>query len=66
MVSECLKNEITKLHLIILVCSVEAGVNNTDVEAMEKLIETFGDEANTIICITRSEEMNRESREKNR
>jgi len=55
MISDCLKNEITRLHLIILFCSITAGVDNSDVLAMKKLIETFGVDTNMAICITRSE-----------
>jgi len=42
MISDCLKNEITRLHVIILFCSLTAGVDRTDVIAMKRLIETFG------------------------
>jgi len=64
MIADCLKNEITKIHAIILFCSLTAGVDNTDVIAMKKLIECFGTETNMAICVTRSENMSSEDREK--
>jgi len=64
MIADCLKNEITKIHAIILFCSLTAGVDNTDVIAMKKLIECFGTETNMAICVTRSENMNSDDREK--
>jgi len=62
MISDCLKNEITRLHVIILFCSLTAGVDRTDVIAMKKLIETFGVETNMAICVTRSENMSNTDR----
>jgi len=63
MIAECLKNEITRLHGIILFCSLTAGVNDTDVIAMKKLIQTFGVDTNMAICVTRSENTTQVQRE---
>jgi len=64
MISDCLKNEIQRLHIIILFCSLTAGVDNTDVLAMKKLIDTFGVETNMAIVVTRSENMSSKDRDK--
>jgi len=62
MIADCLKNEITRIHAIILFCSLTAGIDNTDVKAMEKLIECFGTDTNMSICVTRAESMTNKER----
>jgi len=43
---------------------MSAGVDNSDVLAMKKLIETFGTDTNMAICVTRSENMSPLERKK--
>jgi len=62
MVSECLKNEITKIHAIVLFCSISEGLNLFDVEALKTLINCFGQDTNMIIVITRAENLNKVER----
>jgi len=62
MVSECLKNEITKIHSIVLFCSISEGLNMFDVEALKTLINCFGQDTNMVIVITRAENLNKTER----
>jgi len=62
MVSECLKNEITKIHAIVLFCSISEGLNLFDVEALKILINCFGQDTNMVIVITRAENLNERER----
>jgi len=65
MITDCLKYEVTKINMIVLFCSLIYGINDTDVYAMEKLVEHFGEEVTMVICITRAEQMTEEVREEN-
>jgi len=65
MITDCLKHEVTKLNMVVLFCSLIYGINDTDIYAMEKLIEHLGTEVTTVICITRGEQMTEEVREEN-
>jgi len=64
MISECLKNEITKLHAIVFFCSLTVGLCNTDVIAMKKLIDTFGVGTNMAIVVTGAESTSTDHRDK--
>jgi len=56
------KNEIVKIHLIVLFCSIEDGLDSNDIKAMEKIINCFGKQTNMAICITRAEKMSEQDR----
>jgi len=65
-ISECLKNEIVRLNCIIFFCTLNLGVNDTDVVVMEKLLKYFGNKVNIAVCVTRSEIMPVDERERHK
>lgn len=56
-INYCLKNEITKINVLLIFISFELGVTKDDVDAFRSFLEKFGHESIKIgICITRSED----------
>jgi len=58
-INYCLKNEITKINVLLIFISFELGITNDDLEAFRSFLEKFGHESIKIgICVTRSEDKN--------
>lgn len=56
-VTTCLNAEITKIHVLVMVTSFEAGITDDDVNAFRIYMDKFWNEGMTaIICITRAED----------
>jgi len=55
LISDMLKNEIVKIHAVVICCAISDGINLTDIEAMKMLIKFFGEKTNLAICFTKSE-----------
>jgi hypothetical protein len=59
-----MNSEITKIHAVFFVISLEAGINPHDIEALQRFVCLFsGAEKNIVILITRSETLTKEERE---
>lgn len=62
-VMKCMNSEITKIHAVFFVISLEAGINPHDIEALQRFVKLFsGAEENIVILITRSETLTPEER----
>jgi len=56
-INYCLKNEITKINVLLIFISFELGITQDDLSAFQSFIEKFGhDKIKIGICITRSED----------
>lgn len=53
----CLKNEITKIHALLIFISFELGVNSDDLDSFASFIKQFGHpDIKIALCITRAED----------
>ncbi|CAF4280412.1 unnamed protein product, partial [Rotaria sp. Silwood2] len=61
----CIRQGVTEFHLICFCASLEAGINNQDLQAIEKFLDYFGLELAQHLCmvITRCESKNEQQRE---
>jgi len=56
-INYCLKNEITKINVLLIFISFELGITKDDLDSFKSFLEKFGHEKIKIgICITRSED----------
>jgi len=59
-INYCLKNEITKINVLLIFISFELGITSDDLGAFQSFIEKFGhDNIKIGICVTRSEDKDR-------
>lgn len=58
-INYCLKNEITKINILLIFISFELGVTQDDLNSFQTYLEKFGhDDIKIGICITRAEDKN--------
>jgi len=63
-IAQCLDNEITNIHAIIMFATFEAGIHPEDIKAMKKFLSMFGESGVKIaLCITRADGHNKKWRE---
>jgi hypothetical protein len=58
-INACLKNEVTKIHCLLIFVSVQAGITNDDVECFRKYYDSFyHKDVPVLVCVTRAEDKN--------
>jgi len=58
-INYCLKNEITKINVLLIFVSFETGIGKDDIDAFQSFFEKFSHKSIKIgICVTRSEDKN--------
>jgi len=63
MIGQCLDNEITHLHVIVMFCTFEVGISTEDIESIKLFLQMFGGSGVTIcLCVTRADRHNPEWR----
>jgi GTPase SAR1 family protein len=61
----CLRNEITKIHMLVICVSAFQGVSNSDAEAFEAYIkEFFHEKIPIVLCISRAESKTESEKQK--
>jgi len=63
-ITTLMKMEITKVHVVLLFCSVQATIEPSDINAMKLLIKHFGTKIQMAVCITRAENYSHKKRKK--